>query len=251
MAQIVTITNPLTGQPAQVDQLEHTAQQIDDAIARALPGGGIDTLLTGKAPAGYGLGESSTYDNLISDCNQATKNGWYWTYENVQNAPFDYGFLHVCCNGGYIKQEWWNTSTNGALRLIRVCNGGTWTPWEWIDPPMELGIEYRTTERYLGKPVYTRLFNCGNMPAAGTISTVQAPYNEDTNPISNAWIYNAFLTYYGQSLPMYTYGSTIGVSSGVCVNSSGLISIVTNGSTDLTNSNANLYVTLKYTKNTD
>ena len=33
MAQIVTITNPLTGQPAQVDQLEHTAQQIDDAVA--------------------------------------------------------------------------------------------------------------------------------------------------------------------------------------------------------------------------
>ena len=32
MAQIVTITNPLTGQPAQVDQLEHTAQEIDDGI---------------------------------------------------------------------------------------------------------------------------------------------------------------------------------------------------------------------------
>lgn len=32
MAQIVTITNPLTGQPAQVDQLDHTAQQIDDGI---------------------------------------------------------------------------------------------------------------------------------------------------------------------------------------------------------------------------
>ena len=32
MAQIVTITNPLTGQPAQVDQLEHTAQQIDDGL---------------------------------------------------------------------------------------------------------------------------------------------------------------------------------------------------------------------------
>lgn len=51
MAQIVTITNPLTGQPAQVDQLEHTAQQIDDAIGRALPGGEIDTLLAGKASA--------------------------------------------------------------------------------------------------------------------------------------------------------------------------------------------------------
>ena len=51
MAQIVTITNPLTGQPAQVDQLDHTAQQIDDAIARALPGGAIDIALQNKASA--------------------------------------------------------------------------------------------------------------------------------------------------------------------------------------------------------
>lgn len=49
MAQIVTITNPLTGQPAQVDQLDHTAQEIDDAIARALPGGDIDIALQNKA----------------------------------------------------------------------------------------------------------------------------------------------------------------------------------------------------------
>ena len=32
MAKIVTITNPLTGQSAQVDQLDHTAQQIDDGL---------------------------------------------------------------------------------------------------------------------------------------------------------------------------------------------------------------------------
>ena len=51
MAQIVTITNPLTGQPAQVDQLEHTAQEIDDATARALPGGAIDIALQNKASA--------------------------------------------------------------------------------------------------------------------------------------------------------------------------------------------------------
>ena len=52
MAQIVTITNPLTGQPAQVDQLEHTAQEIDDATARALPGGAIDIALQNKADLG-------------------------------------------------------------------------------------------------------------------------------------------------------------------------------------------------------
>ena len=48
MAQIATITNPLTGQPAQVDQLDHTAQEIDDGIARALPGGAIDMTLQNK-----------------------------------------------------------------------------------------------------------------------------------------------------------------------------------------------------------
>ena len=35
MAKIVEVTNPVTGQPTQVDQLEHTAQQIDDAVALA------------------------------------------------------------------------------------------------------------------------------------------------------------------------------------------------------------------------
>lgn len=35
MAKITTITNPLTGQPVQVDQLDHTAQQIDEGISIA------------------------------------------------------------------------------------------------------------------------------------------------------------------------------------------------------------------------
>lgn len=29
---------------------------------------------------------------------------------------------------------------------------------EWLNPPMLIGTEYRTTERYRGKPVYTKLF---------------------------------------------------------------------------------------------
>lgn len=92
MAQIVTITNPLTGQPAQVDQLEHTAQEIDDAIARAIP------------------------------------------------------------------------STDHPGCYYRMIDGVT----EWVNPPMMIGIEYRTTERYLGKPVYVKVVNFGNYPASGT-----------------------------------------------------------------------------------
>ena len=38
---------------------------------------------------------------------------------------------------------------------------------EWEDPPMIVGQEYRTTERWNGKPVYIKAVDCGAMPSAG------------------------------------------------------------------------------------
>lgn len=35
---------------------------------------------------------------------------------------------------------------------------------EWVNPPMVAGVEYRTTERYKGNPVYAKLVNFGAMP---------------------------------------------------------------------------------------
>lgn len=35
---------------------------------------------------------------------------------------------------------------------------------EYQNPPMELGVEYKTMERYLGKPVYTMAFSFGALP---------------------------------------------------------------------------------------
>lgn len=46
-------------------------------------------------------------------------------------------------------------SQGGLWRMIK--KSGTWGDPEWINPPMELGVEYRTTERYLGKPLYKKL----------------------------------------------------------------------------------------------
>lgn len=39
---------------------------------------------------------------------------------------------------------------------------------EWINPPLAAGLEYRTTERYLGKPVYVKAVNFGAGPNAST-----------------------------------------------------------------------------------
>lgn len=51
----------------------------------------------------------------------------------------------------------------------RVVNGNT----EWINPPMEVGVEYRTTERHFGKAVYTKTVSLGTLPAPGTVKKVR------------------------------------------------------------------------------
>lgn len=38
---------------------------------------------------------------------------------------------------------------------------------EWVNPPMELGVEYRTVRRYMGESVYTKAVNFGPLPNNG------------------------------------------------------------------------------------
>ena len=43
-----------------------------------------------------------------------------------------------------------------TTRAIRSCEGGVWRPWCVENPPMELGVEYRTTELWEDLPVYVK-----------------------------------------------------------------------------------------------
>ena len=171
MAQIVTITNPLTGQPAQVDQLDHTAQQIDDATARALSGGVIDQLLAGKAPAGYGLGNNYGSALPNGDFDQATKNGWYYIASDYptngpDGVPCGNAVLRVDRYSEIEQTLYLGTSGYQGCIMRRYYHTGlsAWQPWEWVNPRMAEGVEYRTTERYNGKPVYTKIISFGNLP---------------------------------------------------------------------------------------
>ena len=62
-----------------------------------------------------------------------------------------------------------------------------WNPWEWGNPPMQLGTEYRTTERYLGKPVYVKLVALGEAPSTKGTKEI-FPFGEDYS----AGTYNVF-----------------------------------------------------------
>ena len=49
-----------------------------------------------------------------------------------------------------------------------IDESGDWQPWEWINPPMQLGVEYRTAERHNGQPVYAKAISFGKAPNASS-----------------------------------------------------------------------------------
>lgn len=55
--------------------------------------------------------------------------------------------------------------TNGVYITYKAIAGSVIAPLEWVNPPMAIGVEYRTVERWNGKPVYTKLVDCGSMPS--------------------------------------------------------------------------------------
>ena len=250
MAKITTITNPLTGQPAQVDQLEHTAQEIDDAIARALPGGAIDLE---KAPAGYGLGKDAKFISN-TDLDTLFDSGFYTTGTGCTNVPVgtDQNWSGLFVMGGRACTQIYRpadreSSYFGSFKslLIRIHGGGTgWQPWEWVNPPMELGVEYRTTERYKGKPVYVKLVDFGALPNSTT-------KNVDAG-ISSSEIYENRMIDLGKST---TYNPSDDTTS-VFPIGTGIVNIyINNGdiriTTNADRSGWSAKICVKYTKTTD
>lgn len=130
--------------------------------------GDVDTLLAGKAPAGYGLGESQGRHVANASVDTLTKNGWYYLYDGVTGGPSGYSIYHATLfvsssRSDLTKVQRLILATSGlqGYELRRVYNDTAWLPWEWVNPPMVVGTEYRTTERYLGKPVYVKLIDFG------------------------------------------------------------------------------------------
>ena len=111
------------------------------------------------------------------DVNERHGNGFYeWGSIKPKNAPTllrgegtymymfefgdDAGFTQIM--GCYIQ-----TSPGLICRQAFAKSGGVqFAEWEWVNPPMNLNTEYRTTERYMGKPVYVKVVDCGKCPGS-------------------------------------------------------------------------------------
>ena len=204
-----------------------------------------DITLANKAPGGFGWGEAmkdvlasdaedtyETYcgklDVLLADMPDGTSQRIY------ARGPSSTGQYYGAGNVVAVLSKILGTSasliglspdprgtTNGLWRMLK--DNGKWQPVEWINPPMELGTEYRTTERYLGKPVYCKLIDCGAVPDVNTNKTIgfscpgisriiswtgnvdiggntfALPYHEIGRKVNNASIY-VFVNYTGITL---------------------------------------------------
>lgn len=118
----------------------------------------------GAAPVGYGLGGPST-EIRNCDLDDIVENGWYSYNMNaeVANVPMDIAsmlFVENFYDTNFCKQT--VTFLDGINTTVtRVRQSGSWREWEYENPPMTPGVEYRTTERCNGKAVYTKLIDMG------------------------------------------------------------------------------------------
>ena len=183
------------------------------------------------APSGYGLGGLAVRTN---DWNTTYDNGFYFGITNSPDGGWWYGYV---VRDGADTNRITQTIFYGGIICTRTGTIGSLPPWEYVNPPMQLGVEYRTTEICEGKPVYTKLIDFGYLP------------NVSIKSITDDFTYTKIVDIQGM---VYGQGANNGIStirgiSDVWVDTvEGVVRVNVLSSEDL--SQKTMWLTLKYTK---
>lgn len=126
---------------------------------------GVIKTADGRTVPMYGLG---TFGKYVASPDEATVNGFYMTPAPGEIASGgNMRGVVLASSASYATQLW---SMNGAM-IKRELSAGEWGPYEWFNPPMKASAsgyaEYRTTERFMGLPVYQSVIDFGALPNAG------------------------------------------------------------------------------------
>lgn len=129
------------------------------------------------APAGYGLGLlRPTVIETRAEVDDLKSAGW-WEYNSSETCC---GYAGTQYGGIFVIPSMWSVTQfffcrifhEGYLKRFYDASTSEWLPWEWVNPPMVPGVEYRTTKRWNGKAVYAAQVDCGTISAGeSTIST--------------------------------------------------------------------------------
>lgn len=180
--------------------------------------------LAGKAPAGYGYGgqavslngslpiaSEAELNTELAKVYDATTPGETkmvtWIQYPLTSAWRWFGILSKSSenNGSLIA----HSAYGGGTNIVKTKNSGSWLPAEWDNPPMAVGVEYRTTERWNGKPIYKKLIEYTNSEALSGVMTLNVPHGI----ASLDMIVTANCTTNGYLLPYLTAGSSLCITA--------------------------------------
>ena len=131
------------------------------------------------APAGYGYGGQMYYSGTDDEAAlEAEFDSILATMEDrsakqisLNSVTFN-SYMGLCviskASDAHAVVSHYCQAPRGIAVSYKVKFNGAWSPVEHENPPMVLGVEYRTTERYNGKPVYVKLVDCGALPNASS-----------------------------------------------------------------------------------
>ena len=198
----------------------------------------------GAAPAGFGLGTHGATAKIsaVGEIDNIKLNGKYMLLQNIgstlvlEGIAFNFCGLEVSMADSHYGYQTIRFLEAGAIQ--RQLWKDVWQPWEWVNPPMEPGKEYRTTERYDGKPVYRKAYNVGNLP--------NSSYADVQYDITNL---GRIISFRGST------SSNVALPN-ISTSAASTINLITAGTyfritTATDRSNITAVVTLEYTKTTD
>ena len=195
-----------------IDQALQMVDYVDSSptLYPILHSGNISTY---AAPAGKGYGDTmeevviasadETFETYTAKLEAVTATMKNYTAKQIMAAPpgtyglgrylttiFKYNANHIIVVGFSTP----NPNSVCGWRIVK--HEGVWKVLEWDNPPMSLGVEYRTTERLYGKPIYKKMINVGYV-ATGTqtyehgIENMDIPYTLEVINVGGWGITNA------------------------------------------------------------
>lgn len=163
------------------------------AKSSAFGGNGGGVLITMNSVLGVGTTAVTAYCSYVP----LTSNMGFLKYEaGEQEISGEYSAYATLTtrNGQNLVDGNFSEDMDNRGCYYRVVNGEQ----EWINPPLEVGVEYRTTERYLGKAVYARMYDCGECGKGRTSITINLAYDQQVRYYSG-WM----PFFYGDQKPGY------------------------------------------------
>lgn len=164
-------------------------ENLDTTLAKsgmAADAAAVGTALSGKAGAGYGLGEMVTCNAGHDDANDVAGTGWYSAGTNTPDGTR--WVIHVIQDFQDRTPHTIQIGYKDGLVARRTLNDDqTWTEWEWENPPYQFNKVYRTTERYRGYPVYAFLLSTGGFASGYLNFTTAKGFTDDPDYVAGGW----------------------------------------------------------------